>query len=161
VYVLQANFFSWFNIDGIQPNLFVVLALVIGIFTSKKVGLIAGFIMGLYTDFLFSNSIGITAVLLAIVGYSGTLLKNKFSSESKITLILMESIVTLIFEFFIVAYRAVFIQAYIDFGNFAYSVFVELVFNALLVIILYPLINKFGGYLENKFGSKELLTRYF
>lgn len=102
VYALQANFFNWFNIDGIQPNLLVILVLIVGIFSNKKVGFIAGFIIGLYTDFLFSQTIGITGVLFGIIGYSGTILKNRFSSESKITLILMESIVTFIYELLIV-----------------------------------------------------------
>ena len=30
IYFLQANFFTWFNIAGILPNLYVILVLFIG-----------------------------------------------------------------------------------------------------------------------------------
>ena len=32
IYFLQSNFFTWFNIAGIMPNLFVVIVLFIGLF---------------------------------------------------------------------------------------------------------------------------------
>ena len=79
IYFLQANFFSWFTINGVQPNLFVLLALFIGIFMGRKVGSILGIILGLYTDFLFSNTIGISAILFGIIGLCGDYLDKKFS----------------------------------------------------------------------------------
>ena len=35
-YLLQANFFNWFNIAGITPNLFVILVLFLGLFGGKR-----------------------------------------------------------------------------------------------------------------------------
>ena len=161
VYALHANFFNWFNIDGVQPNLFVVLVLIIGMFSNKKVGAIAGFIIGLYTDFLYSNCIGISSLLFAVIGYNGSVLKNRFSAESKITIIIVESIVTVLYEIILVAYRALALGAYIDVLSGIYILFVEIVFNALLVIILYPLITKLGTYLENSYSNNDMPTRYF
>jgi len=161
IYFLQINFFSWFNINGVKPNLFIVLVLLVGIFIDGKAGAIFGFISGLYTDFLFSNTIGISAVLFAVVGYSSTILENRFSSDSKITILIMQSIVTAIYEFVLVGYRALFLHAYIDILPFIYILAIEILFNALVIIILYPLIQRFGFYLESVFNKKEMLTRYF
>lgn len=36
IYFLQSNFFTWFNIAGIMPNLYVVLVLFIGLFMKRK-----------------------------------------------------------------------------------------------------------------------------
>lgn len=36
IYFLQANFFTWFNIAGIMPNLYVILVLFIGLFIKRK-----------------------------------------------------------------------------------------------------------------------------
>lgn len=102
IYFMQVNFFNWFNINGIQPNLFVLLVLFIGIFINGKVGAIFGFFAGLYTDFLFSNHIGISAVIYTFIGYSGTILENRFSRDSKITILLMSAIVVAIYEFALV-----------------------------------------------------------
>ena len=38
---------------------------------------------------------------------------------------------------------------------------IEILYNVLLTIILYPLIQKFGYYLEDLFKDKQILTRYF
>ena len=36
IYFLQTNFFTWFTINGIMPNLFVILVLFIGLFAGRK-----------------------------------------------------------------------------------------------------------------------------
>ena len=38
IYFLQSNFFSWFNIAGIKPNLFIILVLMVGLFVGKIYG---------------------------------------------------------------------------------------------------------------------------
>lgn len=39
--------------------------------------------------------------------------------------------------------------------------FIELLFNTLITIIIYPIIKKAGYYIENLFDDKFVLTRYF
>ncbi|MCL2355247.1 MAG: hypothetical protein FWC68_05230 [Oscillospiraceae bacterium] len=41
-YILQTNFFSWFTIAGIQPNLFIILALFVGLFMGEIYGATIG-----------------------------------------------------------------------------------------------------------------------
>ena len=38
-YFLQSNFFSWFTIAGIKPNLFIVLALFVSLFAGLKISI--------------------------------------------------------------------------------------------------------------------------
>ena len=56
IYFLQANFFSWFTISGIKPNLFVIFILFIGLFAGKKIGAILGLILGLYLDLVIGKT---------------------------------------------------------------------------------------------------------
>ena len=42
IYYLQSNLFMWFNIAGVKPNLFVVLALFIGLFANRTMGIAYG-----------------------------------------------------------------------------------------------------------------------
>ena len=42
IYFLQANFFTWFNIATIMPNVYVILVLFIGLFVKRKIGLACG-----------------------------------------------------------------------------------------------------------------------
>ena len=69
IYLLQMNFFSWFTIAGIKPNLFVILALFIGLYSGRRMGVILGTIFGLGIDLIGNNVIGQTAVILGIIGF--------------------------------------------------------------------------------------------
>ena len=57
IYFLQVNFFTWFNIAGVMPNLFVVLILVIGLFAGKYAGISTGVVAGLFLDIFISKKI--------------------------------------------------------------------------------------------------------
>lgn len=160
IYFFQVNFFNWFTIDGVQPNLFILLILFIGIFTNAKVGSVLGFFLGLYTDFLFSNTIGISAILFSVLGFCGEFLEKRFSRDSKITIVLMGSIITAIYEIVLYIVRIVKYSINIDL-TFIYLLGIEMLYNAFLIIILYPLIHKFGVYVESIFKNKKMLTRYF
>lgn len=52
LYFLHVNFFSWFTIAGVMPNLFVLLVLFVGLFINSKVGAIVGFIIRIVYRFL-------------------------------------------------------------------------------------------------------------
>lgn len=161
IYFLQANFFSWFNIRGVQPNLFVVLVLFIGLNTNSKVGQVMGFVIGLFTDFLFSNSVGISAVLFTLIGYSGEILQKRFPKHSKITLIIMSSITTGMYELIRACYRYMFFSSHIGFVQFVTTLAIELLFNALLIIILYPVISRTGIAVDDTFNGNDTITKYF
>lgn len=52
IYFLQLNFFSWFTIAGVKPNIFIILILFIGLYSGTKMGLIFGIAFGLAIDTL-------------------------------------------------------------------------------------------------------------
>ena len=68
LYFLQSNFFNWFNIAGIKPNLFIIFALFIGLFLGKIYGISAGVIFGLLLDLFIGEKIGINAIVLGTAG---------------------------------------------------------------------------------------------
>ncbi len=37
-YFLQLNFFNWFTIAGVKPNLFIILVLFIGLYAGVRMG---------------------------------------------------------------------------------------------------------------------------
>lgn len=161
IYYLQVNFFNWFTIAGVQPNLFILLALLIGIFMNGKMGAILGFLIGLYTDFLFSDIIGISGILLAVIGFCGEIFEKKFSKNTKITIVIMGSIVTAIYEIILYIYNIIKLSINVDIISFMYFLAIEIIYNAFILIIFYPLIHKFGIYVESVFKNKKMLPRYF
>ena len=69
IYFLQLNFFSWFTIAEVKPNLFIILALFIGLYTNEKLGAILSMIFGFIVDFAGSNLIGGAGLALGVVGF--------------------------------------------------------------------------------------------
>lgn len=161
IYILHSNLFTWFTIAGVMPNLFVILVLFIGLYANRYIGIIYGVIFGLLLDLFMSRNIGITAIMLGIIGVIGVIFDKNFSKENRITLIVMVMICTVVFESgeYIISY---FINKF-DFEiiSFIQILLIECLYNSILTIILYPLIQNFGNIIETEYKGNKILTRYF
>ena len=69
IYYLQSNFFSWFNISGVMPNLYIILILFVGLFASQTMGTAYGIGIGITLDLLLGKQAGIYAVSLGLIGF--------------------------------------------------------------------------------------------
>ena len=161
IYYLQSNFFMWFNIAGIKPNIFVILALFIGLFTNRTMGIAYGVGIGIAIDILIGHVIGIYAVSLGIIGLLAALFDKNFSKDSRITIILMVAGATIIFEIIYYLLNYMILGINVEIINFIFMLLIEVIYNIILTIILYPLIQKFGYYIENEYKGNKILTRYF
>ena len=161
IYFLQINFFSWFNLAGVKPNLFVVLTLFLGLYAGNKMGLGMGIAFGLFLDLTMGRNIGISAIMLAVVGLLGGYFDKNFSKENRITIIAMAVGATLLFEIGVYVLNSFILSYSIEILAFLKLILVEMFFNMLLTIILYPLMQKVGYILENMYKSTQILTRYF
>ncbi len=161
IYILQANFFSWFNIAGIMPNLFVILILFIGLFANRTMGGMYGLVVGLFLDFIIGSKIGIYSVGLGLIGFLSAIFDKNFSKDSRMTIMLMVVVATAIFEVLSYLLNYIFVSIHVEILNFIKILAIEIIFNLILTIILYPLIQKFGYYIENEYKGNKILTRYF
>lgn len=161
IYLLQSNFFNWFTIVGIMPNMFIILILFIGLFANKIMGTIYGIILGLLLDLIIGTKIGIYAICFGLIGFlAGTFDKN-FSKDSRMTIMLMVFSSTVIFELARYLLNYFFININIEIINFIKITLIEVIYNLILTIIVYPLIQRFGYYIENEYKGNKILTRYF
>ena len=161
IYFLQSNFFSWFNIAGIMPNLFVLLVLFIGLFGTQTMGTIYGMIVGLILDFLLGTRIGISSATLGLIGFLAAIFDKNFSKDSRMTIMVMGVGATIIFECLTYLLKYVFAGNEVELLNFVKILAIEVVFNLILTIILYPLLQKAGYTIENEYKGNKILTRYF
>lgn len=161
IYFLQANFFSWFNIAKIMPNLFVIFILFIGLFTNRTMGAMYGLIIGILLDFIIGTKIGINSIGLGFIGFLAAIFDKNFSKDSRITIMVMTIVATAIFEILSWLLNYIFMATNIEILNFIKILIIEIIFNVLLTIILYPLIQKFGYDIENEYKGNKILTRYF
>ena len=144
-----------------MPNLIVVFVLFIGLFIGNKTGAIFGIIFGIVIDLNLGKTVGVTSVLLAIIGLFGEYLDKNFSKDSRVTIIVMSAISTLVYE--VCTYAISIFQAGVtpEILTLTLTLLVEILFNTMLIIIIYPLMKKLGYYLEEQYKGKKILTRYF
>ena len=161
VYFLQANFFSWFNINGIKPTLFVIYVLFIGLFGNRSMGIIYGAIWGIFLDLLYETYVGINLAGLGLIGLLAILFNKNFSKDSRITIMFMVFGSTIIFEVLTYFIKYVLYSTNVEIGRFIEILIVEIIYNILITIIIYPLMQKFGYYIENTYKGNKILTRYF
>ena len=161
IYYLQSNFFTWFNISGIMPNLFIVLVLFIGLFASRTMGTVYGIIIGLILDLVLGNKVGVNAVTLGVIGFLAGVFDKNFSKDSRMTIMLMTISATLLVEGANYLIKYVLLSANVEIFSFIEILIVEIIYNCILTIILYPLIQKSGYYIENEYKGNKILTRYF
>ncbi len=160
-YLLQVNFFNWFTIAGVSPNLFVILVLFLGLFAGKRLGIPMGIFLGICLDFFIGKKIGISGIMLGIIGGMAGILDKNFSKDSRITLILMTIGVTVTYELGVYILNHLIIATNFELMAFIKILLIEVIYNVIITIILYPILQKAGYYIEDAFRGNQILTRYF
>jgi len=161
IYFLAANFFTWFNLAGIKPNMFVILVLFIGLFAGRKVALTYGIIFGIFIDLFTGKSVGVTSVMLGVIGILGGYFDKSFSKDSRMTMMLMVILSTFIYETGAYIINSFIMSINIEIIAFLKILIIEMLYNAIIMIILYPLFQRVGYRIEEEFKGSKILTRYF
>lgn len=161
IYFLQANFFNWFTINGIKPNLFVIYILFIGLFGNKSMAIIYGAVWGIFLDFLYGEKVGINLAGFVLIAVIAILFNKNFSKDSRLTIMFMVFGSTVIFEVLSYIIRHIAYSGNVEVGHFIGILLVECIYNIMLTIVIYPAMQKFGYYIENTYKGNRILTRYF
>lgn len=161
IYFLQVNFFSWFTIARIKPNLFIIFILFISLFAGMKVGIPFGILSGLFLDIIIGKSMGTYSIMFGIVGIIGGYFDKNFSKESRITIMLMVAGSTAIFEIGNYILQMIELSINVEIIPFVITLIIEIIYNTILTIILYPIMQKVGYKIEDIFKGQKILTRYF
>lgn len=148
-------------IAGVMPNLFVILVLFIGLFTNKNKGTIYGLIIGMFLDFFVGSKLGIYTITLGLVGLVAGIFDKNFSKDSRMTIMLMVAGITASYEIIIYFLNYFILNGNLEILEFLKILLIEIIYNIIITIIIYPLIKKFGYYIENEYKGNKILTRYF
>ena len=161
IYLLQTTFFTSFTIAEIKPTRISILMLYIGLYMGRSYGIIYGISYGIFIDIWIGRNIGITSICLAFIGFLGGVFDKNFSKDSRITILLMGTICTVLYEVALYILRNIIIGIDAEVIEFLRILLIEVIYNILLLIILYPIM-KFTGYeIENEIKGDKILTRYF
>ena len=161
IYLLQTIFFSHFTIAGVMPNVFVILMLYIGLYMGRTMGVIYGIIYGIFLDIWIGKSIGLTSIALAIIGLISGIFDKTLSKDNRMTVLLMGIVCTIIYETILYMMQYMAFEINLEILSFIKILLVEVVYNMLLIIILYPAMSRTGYEIEDEIKGNRILTKYF
>lgn len=161
IYILHSNLFINFKIAGVMPNIFVIYILFIGLYANKIMGPIYGVICGLLLDSFIGSRLGVSAIMLGMIGIIGVIFDKNFSKENRITIIIMVVMCTIIFETGVYLIQFFIDKSTLEMLTFIEILLIESLYNAIITVILYPIIRIFGNNIETEYKGNKILTRYF
>ena len=123
----------------------------------KKAGFIFGIIFGLLIDLFIGLRIGINAISLGIVGLVAEILDKNLSKDNRITVMFLTSILTLLAEIIVCILQVLFCSANIHILEFTKVIVIEIIYNAIVIAIIYPIFLSFGSKIENDFTKNNFL----
>ena len=135
--------------------------LYIGLYMGRSYGIIYGIIYGIFIDIWIGKNLGITSIALAIIGLLGGIFDKNFSKDSRITVMFMGAICTIIYEVIVYTMQYFIVGINIEIIEFIKILLIEILYNLLLIVILYPLMKMTGYEIENEIKGDKILTRYF
>ena len=120
-----------------------------------------GIIYGIFIDLWIGKTLGLTSIALALVGVLSGVLDKTFSKDSRLIVLIMGILCTIVYEFALYFLQYIANGINLEILNFVKILCIEIIYNVLIIIILYPLM-KFTGYeIENEIKGDKILTRYF
>ena len=117
--------------------------------------------LGIFLDLIFNSKIGVNLFGYVLIGVIGTIFFFFFSKDSRITIMFMVFGTTIIFEILTYFISYVLYSTNVEILSFLKILIVEVIYNILITIIIYPALQKFGYYIENTYKGNKILTRYF
>ena len=144
-----------------MPNIFIIFILFIGLFYSKTAGAVYGIFFGILLDFFVGRKIGISGMMLGAVGFIGGVFDKNFSKENRFTIMMMVAVCTIIYETSVYIIGEAIYHYTFETFLFIKILLIECIYNILITIVLYPLIQNFGYKIEEVYKGDKILTRYF
>ncbi len=161
IYFLEVDVFPFITIAGIIPNLFIVFILFVGLFANSIFAIGFAVVGGILIDSVNSPFIGGTAIMLTIIAFLASYFDRNFSKENRITIILMVAGATAIYEIGIYLLRFAIVGFDLEIMAAVKIILIEILYNVLISIIIYPLMQKAGYAIDRVFKRNNMLTRYF
>ena len=123
--------------------------------------LFIGIIFGIFIDIWIGKTLGLTSIALALIGIISGILDKTFSKDSRLIVLLMGSICTIIYEVVLYFMQYIGIGINVEILQFIKILFIEVIYNIIIIIILYPIMKVTGDEIENEIKGDKILTRYF
>ncbi len=135
--IFQINFLNMIKLDGIVPNIGIVLISALGIFSGEKIGFTSGIIYGLLLDSFIGKTFGMYLILYSFLGMLAGYLNEKVAKDRKMSLAIMVIVGTVAFDIIYMLHHKVLYHTEIG-ALFMFKVLVlELIYNLFLTYVFF------------------------
>jgi rod shape-determining protein MreD len=147
-FVLQLSVMPQFKLFGVQPDLILVVAIVVAVQDGPVAGAVVGFLGGMLQDIASPQVMGVSALTKALAAFLAGMLKDLFMTYT----ILLPIVLVFSLSFFeLLMHQGVLVvlgQEQLPPVR-AGALFVVALYNVMAVLVLYPLLRRF------RFPDKE------
>lgn len=150
-FILQTAVFPAAALNGIAPNLLILLVASYGFMNGEKSGMVIGFLCGLLTDIFSGDVIGFYALLYMFTGYINGMFQRLFYPEDvKLPLCLITA--SDLGYGFVCYFLLFMLRNRLDFGFYFMNVILpEAVYTLVIAFAVYPLLL----FLHNRLEAAE------
>lgn len=153
-FILQNTVFATFSLNGVKPNLLLIITVFFGYAASMNNGMLTGFFCGLLCDIFFNSFIGIYSFLFMLLGAFGGMMAKFFYQDDVIFPYLTIAITDGLFGFtyYIVMFL---LRGRFSFADYLESIILpEILYTLILSLFMLPLLRKCNKFFE-KLEIKE------
>ena len=153
-FILQNTVFATFSLNGVKPNLLLIITVFFGYAASMNNGMLTGFFCGLLCDIFFNSFIGIYSFLFMLLGAFGGMMAKFFYQDDVIFPYLTIAITDGLFglTYYIVMFL---LRGRFSFADYLESIILpEILYTLILSLFMLPLLRKCNKFFE-KLEIKE------
>ncbi len=149
-FLLQTTVFHFFEINGIIPNILLVLTMSFGLMRGRREGMYVGFFCGLLIDIFFGFAIGPYALIYMVLGYGNGFFHKLYYVEDVLLPMIMISINEICFN--LIIYIVFFLMRNrLDFISYLKDIIIpEMLYTILITLFLYKFYAKINKRLKYK-----------
>ena len=161
LFILIILMFQMFVIDerelfGVKPNLILISVIVVSLWFGLYKGSAYAFIIGLLTDMLFGNNIGLFTITYSITGALVGFFNYNYRKENKIALLYVTCIATAVFEFIQYIVYFLITKEYNSIFYLLYQILITSILNIIIVYIVYSLLYKVISFFEDRLNVYDM-----
>lgn len=155
-FLLQTTFFQKIALAGEVPNLILIVVVAVAYMRGRLEGMYVGFASGLLVDLIYSDLVGMNALLLVIVGYVVGICNEIYYRDELSIPIIIIAISDFAFNF------AFYVLNFLLRGRFDVLYYIwrtilpEMVYTVLVAIVFYKILHSLNYYLEQKENKEEI-----
>lgn len=156
-FLLQSTISTYFALGDITPNIMIILTTSIALIRGNTEGMVVGFFSGLMLDVLYSNYLGIYALIYLVLGFIFGFF-NKIYYQEDITLpIILIALSDFMYGICIYVFFFLINGRFEFFYYFQKIILPETVYTVIIAIFSYRIVLRVCGKLDKK-GSEDLIV---